>query len=274
MTALSRLFRLFAASVVPGGGFLLAGWSPATALTLYWIENVVGALAMSVRIALHRRWTGVAGHGRAQLGATFSASVNEAAPAPVAFKSFLAEFLLTSIAFSIAHGVFLAAVLGFIAERPELDAVRQGTIGIVIFHALGLSFDVRQLHDWPFARLKYQATQVMSRVVLVHFAILAGIFVVAWRATPGAFFTTFIWLKFLSDIGSMLPQWNPREPPRWLVRLMGLFPKQKGESFEAYWRRTRAEEEVLAEGDEQMTGSGETRLRAPLDRSRRRSRRR
>jgi hypothetical protein len=72
----------------------------------------------------------------------------------------------------------------------------------------------------------------------------------AWRGTPGAFFSVFVWLKFFSDIGSQLPQWNPREPPRWLVRFMALFPKQKGETFEEYWRRTRVEEEAQAENDE------------------------
>jgi hypothetical protein len=250
MTALARLLRLFAASVVPGGGFLLVGWSPATTLALYWIENVVGALAMAGRIALHRRWTGVAGHARAQLGATLTVSTNDSPPAAVQFKSFLAEFLLTSIAFSVAHGVFLAAVLGFIVERPDLDAVRQGAIGIVICHVLALSFDARRLDEWPFAKLKYQATQVMSRVVLVHLAILGGMLFLAWRGTPGAFFSVFVWLKFFSDIGSQLPQGNPREPPRWLVRFMALFPKQKGETFEEYWRRTRVEEEAQAENDE------------------------
>ena len=41
-----------------------------------------------------------------------------------------------------------------------------------------------------------------------------------------------------------------REPPRWLVRIMKLIPDQKGESFEAYWRRTRAEEDAKAAEDE------------------------
>jgi hypothetical protein len=32
---------------------------------------------------------------------------------------------------------------------------------------------------------------------------------------------------------------------------MSLFPKQKGESFEDYWRRTKKEEEARAAQDEQ-----------------------
>ena len=252
MTMLAKFFRLAAASLVPGGGFLLADWSPATALTLYWIDTLVGAVAMGVRIALHRHRTGVSGHDRGQLGATFSVSTSDDEPSPVVFKSFLAEFLLTSISFTVAHAVFLAAVLGFMAERPNADQVLQGAIGIAICHALALSFDSWRLDRWPFARLKYQALQIMGRVVLVHMAILGGTMFSFWRNTPGAFFTFFVWLKFFSDIGSLLPQWNPQEPPRWLVRLLKRFPKQRGESFEEHWRRTRAQELQQSAQDEQV----------------------
>jgi hypothetical protein len=63
----------------------------------------------------------------------------------------------------------------------------------------------------------------------------------------------FVWLKFMSDIGSLLPQWNPQAPPRWLVSVMKLFPKQRGETFEEYWRRTRAQELLQAADDERVT---------------------
>jgi hypothetical protein len=252
MTMLAKFFRLFAASVVPGGGFLLGGWSPATALTLYWVDTLVGAFAMGVRIALHRRWTKVSGHERGQLGATFAVSSSGEEMTPVVFKSFLAEFLLTSVSFTVAQGVFLAVVLGFMSERPEGDHVRQGGIAILACHAVALSFDSWRLDQWPFARIKHQAVQIMGRVVLIHMAILGGMMYSITRSTPGAFLTVFVWLKFMSDIGSLLPQWNPHAPPRWLVSLMKLFPKQRGETFEEYWRRTRAQEVLQAAEDEHV----------------------
>jgi hypothetical protein len=74
----------------------------------------------------------------------------------------------------------------------------------------------------------------------------------AWRESPGAFFSVFVWLKALTDIGAFLPQWNPREPPRWLVNLMHAVPgTKKGETFEEYWHRTRAAEEAQARRDEE-----------------------
>lgn len=255
MTGLGQLLRLFAASIVPGGGFLLAGWSAATALTLYWIDNLVGSVAMGARIVIHRRSTGLAGHGRAHLGATYSTG-SRGARTTHKFQSFLAEFLAASLGFTAAHGVFLAVLLlGLMAQQPDVESVRQGTIGIAICHALALGFDARRLAGWPFARLKQQAMQVMGRVVVVHFTIMGGMAFFAWRGTPGAFFSVFIGLKFMADLASMLPQYNPQEPPRWLVAVMNLLPlRKKGESFEAYWRRKRAQEDVEAAQDERVSG--------------------
>ena len=248
MSLLARVFRLVAANLVPGGGFLLAGWSPATALTLYWFDNILSALAMGARIFLHRRFTGAAGHNRPHIGATYSTGKGSA---PVPFRSFLAEFLVTSVSFTVGHGIFLAFVLGVLLERPDVSAVRQGAMAMAVCHAIALTLDAWRIQDWPFARLRHQAVQIMSRVILVHVAILGGMLLFAYRGTPGAFFSIFVWLKLLSDIGSMLPQYDPREPPRLLVALMNLFPKQKGESFEDYWRRTKKEEEARAAQDEQ-----------------------
>jgi hypothetical protein len=93
---------------------------------------------------------------------------------------------------------------------------------------------------------------MMSRVIVVHMSILGGMVFFAWRDTPGAFFSVFVWLKTLADIGTMLPQWNPREPPRWLARVMNRIGNQKGERFEDYWRRTRKEEDAQAASDEQV----------------------
>jgi hypothetical protein len=148
--------------------------------------------------------------------------------------------------------VFLVAVLAFMSERPDVDQVRQGGIGIVICHALALSFDSWRLDQWPFARLKHQAMQIMGRVVLIHMAILGGMMFAFTRNTPGAFFTVFVWLKFFSDIGSLLPQWNPQEPPRLLVWMLKRVPKQRGETFEEYWRRTRAQEALQVAEDERV----------------------
>jgi hypothetical protein len=250
MGRIARLLRFFAASLVPGGGYFLAGWSPSTTLALYWVETLVGALAMGLRIQLHRRWTGLGGHTRRRINAEVM-STRASQTQQHAFGSFLAEFLVISLVFTLAHGVFLAAILGFVLERPNVDQARQGALGIVACHGLSLGLDTFRLETWPFARIREMSHKLLGRVVVVHLSIIGGMAFMAWRETPGAFFGVFVALKALTDFGSFLPQWNPREPPRWLVKVMQAVPSKKGETFEEYWRRTRAAEEAQAARDEQ-----------------------
>ena len=258
MTWIGRVLRLAAANGVPGGG-LLVGWSPATALTLYWVDNLVGSFAMGVRIALHRRLTGASGHDRGQLGATSRTGSSAARP----FRSFLAEFLVTSVAFTLVQGVFLAVLLGGVMDaRPEGESLRQGALGIAGCHLLALASDAVTLRTWPFARVKEQATYAMGRVVVVHLVIIGGM---AWLAASGSstgVFAIFIVLKLLVDLGSMLPQIEPGgAPPRWLAALMKRVPTKTGETFEEYWRRTHAEELAQAARDELPVARGSERPR-------------
>lgn len=243
---LSRLFRLIASSAVPGGGYFLAHWSPATALTLYWIDNVAGAIAMAFRIAEHRRLTRAVGHTHAQLGATVTIGEE-----PVDFRSFFGEFTITTAGFAIAHGVFLAAVLGFVLERPNMDDVREGAVAIAICHLIALTADRWTLASWPFKKLKDQAQRLMGRIALVNMAILGGTWFMAFNSAPDAFFKVFVWLKAASDVGNMLPSAETKDPPRILVWLLSFFPKQNGETFEEYWRRTHRAAGENAALDEQ-----------------------
>jgi hypothetical protein len=245
------LLRFFAASVVPGGGYFLAGWSPSTTLALYWVDTFVGTIATAIRIKLHHRWTGLAGHTRRQINTPMTYRRGERPTRTLAFGSFLAEFLVISLVFTLAHGVFLLAILGFVLERPNDDNLRQGALGILACHGLSLGIDTFNLERWPFARIRDTAHKLLGRVIVVHLSILGGMAFMAWRDTPGAFFGVFVWLKALTDLGTFLPQYNPREPPRWLVNLMNVVPSKKGETFEEFWRRSRAAEEAAAVADEE-----------------------
>src|SRR3954467_4920910 len=64
---LRRLLPVAGANAVPVAGVFLAGWSAATALTLYWVENLVGSLLVAVRIGAHEALTRKRGHRRLQL---------------------------------------------------------------------------------------------------------------------------------------------------------------------------------------------------------------
>ena len=57
MVLVVRLLQLTSLNAVPLAGLFFAGWSPATALALYWCENVVGSALVAARIAMHRSAT-------------------------------------------------------------------------------------------------------------------------------------------------------------------------------------------------------------------------
>jgi hypothetical protein len=251
MTGLASVLHLLASAVLPGAGFFVGAFSPATVLALYWADNLVSALCMAVRIVAHRRSTRARGHHRAQLGVTYRIG-SATRSHERRFTSFLAEFTVTTLVFIVTHGVFLAFILyGLLHDPPDPVRLRQGVIAIVVFEVASLSVDLIFLSAWPFARLKHRTVGILSRVVLVHVAILGGMVFFAMRGTPWAFFSVFVVLKTMADVGSRLPEPSRDEPPRWLVSVMKLFPKQKGETFEAYWRRTRAAEVRQEQEDEE-----------------------
>lgn len=253
MALLARLFRLIAASVVPGGGFLLAGWSPTTALALYWVDTLIGSLAMGARIALHRHWTGMAGHRRAHIGTTVTTSSGRGKPTEKKFSSFLSEYMVTTLVFTLTHGLFLVVLLGLMLEmQPDWRAVEQGALGIAACHVLALSFDSATLRDWPFARLKDTATRSLGRLGVMHATIIVGFMAMTLTDSSSTFFALFVWLKFLTDIGAMMPRWESKEPPAWLAAVASRFPKRNGKTFEEYWRAERAKEQAAAARDEQV----------------------
>ena len=149
---------------------------------------------MALRIAEHRRLTGAAGHGRAQLGTVVTTSSGRDEQ-EVKFRSFLAEFLVTTMVFCAGHGFFLGFVLGFVLEGPDPEAVRQGAIAITLCHAIAVTVDRFTIANWPFAKLKDQAQRLMGRVTLVHIALVGGTWFAATSDSKDAFFSVFVWLK-------------------------------------------------------------------------------
>jgi hypothetical protein len=67
MIAVLQALLILGLNLVPAGGVALRGWSPATALTLYWCENLIGSVLVALRIAIHRRLTRNRGHYQIQI---------------------------------------------------------------------------------------------------------------------------------------------------------------------------------------------------------------
>jgi hypothetical protein len=78
---------------------------------------------------------------------------------------------------------------------------------------------------------------------------------------PWWFFSVFVSFKAMLDVGGLLPQWNPQEPPAWLVTGANWMDKKTGtrdrkqETFEEYWARTTREETAQRARDEEVVGA-------------------
>ena len=245
-TRFSRLFLAGGQNAVPLSGWFLGGWTPGTTLMLFWFENLALSIFLAARIAAHRRATHKRGHD----------------------GGFLKTFLLTSLAFTLAHGVFLSLILGLmLKDTVNREDMIAGLQWMLAAQVASLAFDLWNIGGWPFAEIRTRAEWMMNRVILVHLSILFGMFLFAKLEQPWWFFSIFLGLKAMTDIGSLVPQWTPKEPPAWLVRTMnrigpapGVAKKKAGlagsrkedETFSEYWQRTQAEEAAKFARDEQV----------------------
>lgn len=291
MNPVMRLVQTLGVTSVPLGGFFVGGWSPATLLAVYWFENLFGTLLLAARIAVHWRLTRKRGHyerrgqiqshrarrgapsvfrsrgggiaaidraarnasdGAARGGTGPTRARSHSAPRPDGRPVFLTDFTLVSLVFNLAHGFFLAFLLGvMLGIPPERSELEQGVIGVAALQVVAFAMDLRGLARWPFATLKAMVDQSLGRVVLVQLSLIGGMVLFAWWNEPRSFFGIFVVLKSLTDLGRILPQLPVTDtPPRWLVGTIGRFGGT-GE-FERYWRESHARDRRIAEEDEQI----------------------
>lgn len=235
---------------VPAIGWFVEGWSGATTLLVYWFETLVGSLFIAVRILVHRRWTPRRGHYRYEASKT-----NRGTPQS---SSFVSGFLNTTLVFTAAHGVFLAAIIFFLSRSGQTDlavidwrSARYGCVLVLAVLCVDLIFDLFTLRRWSFWQIEQTALRGVSRVVVVHLTLLAGMFGIAVTGASDALFGVFVVLKSLAALSFVLPQWEPAAPPQWLSRVMNRVPNVRpGERFEDAWVKDRADERARRERNE------------------------
>lgn len=268
---LRRLLPLLGVNAVPVVGVFHAGWSPATALALYWWENLIGSLLVAVRIAVHRAATGKRGHRRHQLGLETGSGASRGERRGQADRgargparqgaprqgSFLAEFLVAACAASLLHGGLLWFLLrGTLGEGPEADSLRRGVLAVAAFQLAGLALDLTGIRRRPFAWIRDVAQAAVGRVTLIHVALIAGFW---FGLTSGnlSFFGPFVVLKLLADVGNLAARLgvnlDSEEAPGWLASAMNRL-RPDGGDFAEHWREEREERRRLWEQDEQVAG--------------------
>lgn len=247
----TRIFHaliLVAVTAVPAAGWFFEEWSAGTTLAVYWFENVAACLFVAVRIAVHQRLSPRHGHFRYQ-----------AADRRGSQTSFLKGFLVTSLAFCAAHGLFLGFILFMLNRNGEhglaaVDwrSVQTGCLIVFVFLVIDLAVDLVRVRSWSFLRIEQTAYRGLGRVVVVHLTLVFGLFGVAMTGASSALFGIFVVLKTLYALSLALPQWEPATPPVWLSRVMNRLPNvHPGEKFEDHWAKDRIDEAKRRERNEQ-----------------------
>jgi hypothetical protein len=232
-----------------------AGWSGPTALAIYWGENAIGTIFIALRIWLHRSLTRKRGHYRNHLGLEVSGDGANKIKS-ITDKSFLVEYLVTSVVFTLAHGVFVVAIFALIFKTaPDVDTMRWALLAIGASQLFGFLFDLVGLRNRSFAWLKLVAGRGLARVLVVQLSLIFGIGLAALTGHNAALGIPFAGLKLLADLGTAVATEKPPqsdEGPRWLVWLMKkCFPKDDFAAVlraeNAKRRREMAEDELLQE---------------------------
>jgi len=235
---LVRLAQLIGLNAVPGFGYFARHWTAGTVLALYWIETFLGALLVAARIAIHQRLTHKRGH--------FAKG-----------STLFSGFLLVTVVFTIAEGVFLGFVLFVVDVLPESDAVdlqalRTGAAFIAALLVAGFGLDLIGIGRRPFFWIHRLSGNVLGRVVALFFTVYIGIGVMVILNAPRALIVVFMALKTFIDIVSELPESQTGEAPQWQLAIAGLFGSNAKQRFAAFARDANREYGTYQPEDEEV----------------------
>jgi len=221
MRWLNLLFVLLV-NAVPLYGVLEEGWSASTVVVLYWFENLAVAFFTCARIWLHRKLTRKRGHWRAcQLGTKVGDKPSTA--------GLLGEYATMAFVFTLAHGVFVGAfvMIGADNHSDDLrwafsrDQFMQGAQWMTVALVADFLVDAAGMRQRSFAWLKAYVGARTSRVIIMHLAIIFGMWGMMATESPFAVLYVLIGLKTLWDLftSGASAKDLPDELPAWALKL-------------------------------------------------------
>lgn len=246
----AHVLAVLAIVAVPALGWFVEGWSGATTLVVYWFETLAGSLLIAIRILMHRRWSPRRGHYRYDASGTARRSPQS--------SSFVAGFLITSLVFTAAHGLFLAVIIFLLGRtgQAELSVIDWRSAGfgcafVLAFLCVDVLADLMTLRRWSFWQIEQTAQRGFSRVIVVHLTLIFGMLGIALTGASSTLFGVFVVLKTLAALSFIVPQWEPARPPEWMSRLMNRVPNvHPGERFEDVWVKDQSAERARRERNE------------------------
>jgi hypothetical protein len=229
----SRIATVLISNAIPVAGVLYYGWSVTNVLVLYWLENLLVALFTCLRIAEHCRLTRRRGHWRKDQLSTSPGSIGKR-------PALLGDYAMIAFVFTLAHGIFVV-VIAVILNARHADApmwqfafgpFRQGALILLGTLAIDFCVDRIGLGSRSFAWIKAYTQQRMGRVLILHLAIIFGMFAMAMTDSPLGLLYVLIGLKTLWDLAMSrtgdAAAATAATPPRWLMKLGDRMDKDKG----------------------------------------------
>lgn len=248
-------------NVVPLVGVLYFHWSAINVLVLYWFENLLIGFCTLIRLFAHRAWTRKRGYWRHsnRLGI----QVNDK-PAEMGL---IGEYAIATFGFTLAHGVFVGAIALIVHQNYPDQAMWQlswqqvlrGALAIAVFLGIELVVDLTRIRGASFAALREYAQARMGRVIVLHLAIIFGMFAMAMSHSPMGILYVLIGIKICADLLGVATRGAPRiadsdtPPPAWAMRMADKLGKDKGGAagLQKQWQAERDRARRDAIEDEQ-----------------------
>ena len=161
-------------NAIPVGLVVVGGNSAATAMVLYFLENLISILlsAARVRILAPANDEAYADMGSDKVETTVDGVVRSQKTILRTRRVLITDFVTLALIFSLATGIFLAAFLFLIlhAEIPG-SVILTGMEGIVAFQLVSFVADLVLLGPLTPANAEALLEQSMGRVSLIYFAV-------------------------------------------------------------------------------------------------------
>lgn len=248
-------------NAVPLVGVLYFEWSAINVLVLYWFENLLIGFCTLVRLVAHRAWTRKRGYWRHsnRLGIQVDNKPAE--------MGLIGEYAIATFGFTLAHGVFVGVIVLLLHQNYPDQAMWQlswqqvlrGALAIAVFLGIELAVDLTRIRGASFAALRDYAQARMGRVIVLHLAIIFGMFAMAMSHSPMGILYVLIGIKTCADLLGVATRGAPKiadsdtPPPAWAMRMANKLGKDKGGAagLQKQWQAERDQARKNAIEDEQ-----------------------
>ena len=193
-------------NAIPAGLVLIGGNSAATAMVLYFLENLVSVLlaAARVRILAPSDDEAYASMGYDNIQTSVDGVVRSQKTILRTRRVLITDFVSLALIFSLGTGIFLSLFL-FLVLQADIpgSVILAGMEGIVAFQLVSFVADLVLLGPLTPAHAETLLDQSMGRVSLIYFAVFIGAILAAIVGNSG-FVLPFAALKTITDLATTI----------------------------------------------------------------------